>query len=365
LNALCLAALLVVGASAVANASPLWVKPPPAPLPELPEPPDIEAEAWLVFDERNEVILAEHNADTPLPMASATKLMTALLAVEMGDLSSPVQVSRRAAEMAGSSVNLMEGEVFLLRTLIRALLIRSGNDAATAVAEHLGGSVEEFVVLMNERAGELGLENTSYANPHGLDHPDQFSSARDLLALAREVMEHEELAEAVGTGQISLRDAPTGEQRVYSNTNDLLSEYEGTFGIKTGFTNDAGRVLVAGAERGERRLLSVVMKTQQHFSDTRVLFDYGFLSFGSVPGLVSSQFRLTRDQVLTVSSPPSTSSTTTTVPVEVMEEQVESEPASVEVAVPGDTVAIRAGSTPEGFFDLLSWMVRLFSSENS
>lgn len=363
MNALGLALSLVLGVAAVAYASPLWVEPPPVPLLEPPEPPAVEAEAWLLFDEGNEVTLAEHNADTPLPMASTTKLMTALLAVEMGDLSSPVQVSRRAAEMAGSNVFLTEGEVFLLRTLVRALLIRSGNDAATAVAEHLGGSMEEFVVLMNERAGELGLENTSYANPHGLDHPDQYSSARDLLTLTREVMKHEELAEAVGTAQISLRDTPAGDQRVYSNTNDLLSEYEGMFGVKTGFTSGAGRVLVAGAERGERRLLSVVMKTQQSFSDTRALLDYGFLSFGSIPGLVSSQLRLTRDQVLAVSPPPTTSSSTTLVS-EVVEEQVETEPVSVEPVEPDAPVAVRAGDTPDGVFDLLSWMLRLFSYGN-
>ena len=355
---------MVVGAAAVAYASPLWVEPPPIPLIEAPEPPVVEAESWLLFDDRNEVVLAEHNADVRLPMASTTKLMTALLAVEMGDLSSPVQVSREAAEVAGSGVNLIEGEVFLLRTLVRALLIRSGNDAATAVAEHLGGSTEEFVVLMNQRARELGLEDTVYANAHGLDHPDQYSTARDLLSLTREVMKHEELAEAVGTGQISLRDAPTGDQRVYSNTNDLLSEYEGMFGVKTGFTSGAGRVLVAGAERGDRRLLSVVMKTADHFADTRALLDYGFLSFGSVPGLVAGQLRLSRVQVLAANVPPTTISTTTTTtsPPELDEELIETDPDSVEEAIVEGPVAVRVGGTPEGVFDILSWMLRLFSS---
>lgn len=355
---------MVVGAAAVAYASPLWVEPPPIPLIEAPEPPVVEAESWLLFDDRNEVVLAEHNADVRLPMASTTKLMTALLAVEMGDLSSPVQVSREAAEVAGSGVNLIEGEVFLLRTLVRALLIRSGNDAATAVAEHLGGSTEEFVVLMNQRARELGLEDTVYANAHGLDHPDQYSTARDLLSLTREVMKHEELAEAVGTGQISLRDAPTGDQRVYSNTNDLLSEYEGMFGVKTGFTSGAGRVLVAGAERGDRRLLSVVMKTADHFADTRALLDYGFLSFGSVPGLVAGQLRLSRVQVLAANVPPTTISTTTTTtsPPELDEELIETDPDSVEEPIVEGPVAVRVGGTPEGVFDILSWMLRLFSS---
>lgn len=356
MNLLCLAALIVVFAGAAASASPLWIEPPPIPWTSPPAPPAIQAEAWLLFDDRNEAVLAEHNADVQLAMASTTKLMTALLAVEISDLSSPVQVSRRAAGVQGATVNVAEGEVFLLRTLVRAFLIRSGNDAAVAVAEHVGGSVEEFVTLMNQRATELGLENTSYANPHGLDHPEQYSTAQDLLTLTREVLKHPELAEAVGTGQIALRDAPTGGERVFSNTNRLLSDYEGMFGVKTGFTDDAGRVLVAGADREGRRLLSVVMKTDDHFAETEALLNYGFDFFGSTPGMATTQLRLSRDQVLA----PPVSFTTTTTTAAVME--VEAEASPVEVAVAGEPVAIRVGRTPEGVLDLLGWMLRLFSS---
>ena len=348
---------MVVLASAVARASPLWVELPPIPVASAPDPPPIGAESWLLFDDSNEVVLAEQDADVPLPMASTTKLMTALLATEIGDLSSPVQVSRSAAGVAGAGVNLVEGEVFLLRTLVRALLIRSGNDAASAVAQHVGGSVEAFVALMNERAGELGLENTSYANPHGLDDPDQYSTARDLLTLAREVLQHPELAEAVATEEISLRDTPAGETRVYTNTNRLLSDYEGMFGIKTGYTNDAGRVLVAGAERQGRRLLSIVMRSEDHFADTRALMDYGFNSFGSVPGLVSTQLRITREQVLAPALSTITTTTTTTAAADAQVEMETAEAVNTDAAA-----AVRVGRTPEGVLDILGWMLRIFSS---
>ena len=358
-----MAALMVVLVGAAAAASPLWIEPPPVPVMSAADPPAIEAESWLLFDESNEVVLAERNADTRLPMASTTKLMTALLAVEIGDLSSPVQVSRRAAGVGGAGVNLIEGEVFLLRTLVRALLIRSGNDAAIAVAERVGGSVEDFVDLMNQRAEELGLHDTSYANPHGLDHPDQYSTARDLLTLTREVLKHPELAEAVATGQIALRDAPTGETRIYPNTNKLLADYEGMFGVKTGYTEDAGRVLAAGAERQGRRLISVVMKTGDHFGATAELLDYGFNSFGSIPGLVSAQLRLSRDQVL--SSYVSSTTTTTTAPAAETPMDTGTDTETVELEATREEVAVRVGRTPQGVLDLLGWILRLFSSPSS
>lgn len=344
---------MVVSIGNAAAASPLWVEPPPIPWTQLSDPPDIAAESWLLYDDTNGVVLAEESADFPRPMASTTKLMTALLAVELGDLSSPVQVSGGAVSVGESEVGLVEGEVFLLRTLVRALLIRSGNDAAYAVAEHVGGSVGEFVTLMNQRAAELGMEGTSYANPHGLDHPDQYSTARDLLILTRQVLTHPELAEAVATRQIALREAPTGEERVFSNTNQLLFDYEGTLGVKTGYTDNAGRVLVAGAERQGERLLLVVMKTTDHFADATALLDYGFQSSGAIPGLVSTQLRLSREQVLAASLP----LTTTTVSSETVADTV-----SVEVLVTSELVAIRVGRTPEGLGDVLGWMLRLFSS---
>ncbi len=340
---------------ATATASPLWVEPPPLPWTLVSDPPEIAAESWLLFDDRHGVVLAEHNADQPRPMASTTKLMTALLAVEVGDLSSPVRVSEAAVSVGEAGVDLVEGEVFLLRTLVRALLIRSGNDAAYAVAENVGGSAGEFVALMNRRASELGLEGTSYANPHGLDHPDQYSTARDLLVLTRAALLHPELAEAVTTRQISLRDSPDGLERVYTNTNQLLFDYEGTIGVKTGYTNDAGRVLVAGAEREGRRLLAVVMNSADHFDEARTLLDYGFDSFGSVPGLAFAELRISRSELLADLVTPTTSAV---LPAETVETP------EVEVVVTREPVAVRVGKPPGGLADLLGWMMGIFSPED-
>ena len=341
---------------ATATASPLWVEPPPLPWTLVPDPPHLAAESWLLFDERHGVVLAEHNADQPRPMASTTKLMTALLAVEVGDLSSPVRVSEAAVSVGEAGVDLVEGEVFLLRTLVRALLVRSGNDAAYAVAENVGGSAQEFVAMMNQRATELGLVNTSYANPHGLDHPDQYSTARDLLVLTQAALSYPELVEAVATRQISLRDSPDGQERVYTNTNQLLFDYEGAIGVKTGYTDDAGRVLVAGAERQGRRLLAVVMNTEDHFAEARTLLDYGFDSFGSVPGLAFSDLQISRSQVLAEPTTPTTSAAS---PVEAAEAP------EVEVVITRRPVAIRVGETPGGLGDLLVWMLGIFSSGDS
>lgn len=350
----CLATLLVTVMGATATASPLWVEPPPLPWTPAPDPPELSAESWLLFDERNGVVLAEHNADQPRPMASTTKLMTALLAVELGDLSSPVRVSEGAVSVGEAGVELVEGEVFLLRTLVRALLVRSGNDAAYAVAENVAGTADAFVALMNQRAAELGLRSTSYANPHGLDHPDQYSTARDLLVLTRVALSHPELAEAVATHQISLRDSPDGQERVFTNTNQLLFDYEGTIGVKTGYTDDAGRVLVAAAERRGRRLLAVVMNTEDHFSEARTLLDYGFGFFESVPGLALADLQISRSQVLAESAPPAADAG--------LPAEEEEAPVPVEVVITREPVAIRVGQPPRGLGDLLGWMLGIFSS---
>ena len=208
---------------------------------------------------------------------------------------------------------------------------------------------------MNRRASELGLENTSYANPHGLDHPDQYSTARDLLVLTRAALLHPELAEAVTTRQISLRDSPDGLERVYANTNQLLFDYEGTIGVKTGYTNDAGRVLVAGAEREGRRLLAVVMNSADHFDEARTLLDYGFDSFGSVPGLAFAELRISRSELLADLVTPTTSAV---LPAETVETP------EVEVVITREPVAVRVGKPPGGLADLLGWMMGIFSSED-
>ncbi len=172
---------------------------------------------------------------------------------------------------------------------MRGLLIRSGNDAAIAVAESVGGSVEGFVDLMNERAAELGLEHTSFANPHGLDQSNHYSSAADLLSLGRAAMANPEFAEAVATRRLRLPDAPDGSLRIAETTNRLLLDYPGAIGVKTGFTFQAGLVLVAAAERNGRRLYAVVMGSEgegAHFRDATALLDHGFEGLRIIPAVI-------------------------------------------------------------------------------
>lgn len=254
---------------------------PPIPVERIPPlpAPVVSAPAWILYDETNDVVLDSRDPDTPRPMASTTKVMTGLLALESGALDEIVTVSQRAADVGEAEIGLVAGERIPLEMLVYSLLLRSANDAAVAVAEHIGGSVEGFVDRMNQRAAELGLDSTAFANPHGLDATGHVSSPRDLLDLARAAMENEHFAEMVGTAAFRIVDAPDGTRRVAESTNTMLQTYRGTFGVKTGFTFQAGLVFVGGAERDGRRLWVVVMGSEGtggHFVDATRLLDHGF-----------------------------------------------------------------------------------------
>jgi serine-type D-Ala-D-Ala carboxypeptidase (penicillin-binding protein 5/6) len=254
---------------------------PPRPIERVPPmpPPAVSAPAFILYDETNDIVLAELDADSSRPMASTTKLMTGLLAVESGRMDETVTVSARATSIGEASIGLVAGERLPMEDLVFALLLRSGNDAATAVAEHLGGSVEGFVAMMNARASELGMSETSFANPHGLDVTGHHSSPRDLLTLARAVADNPRLAEMMALTRHPIPNAPDGTVRVAESTNQLLSTYRGTFVGKTGFTFRAGLVYAGGAEREGRRLYVVVMGSEGaggHFSDAAALLDHGF-----------------------------------------------------------------------------------------
>ena len=258
----------------------------PAPTQEgLPDPgpPDVTAKAWILYDASTDAVLASVQPDERRSVASTTKIMTGLLAVERGDFEEVVTISQRAADTGEREIGLVPGEEVTLGALVKAALIHSGNDAATAIAEHIGGSVEGFVDLMNQRAEELGLRNTSFANPHGLDAPGHYSSARDMLNLAREAMQHEEFRDIVRSRIVVFPEAPDGSKRIGTATNLLLGDYEGASGIKTGFTFQALLTFVASAERQDRRLYAVVLGSEgsrAHLSDARRLFDYGFEDLG-------------------------------------------------------------------------------------
>lgn len=285
---LTVAGLLASGIPTTAQAAPLVIPEPPR---EggltIPNQPTLTADSWVLYDADAELILAGSSADERRPMASTTKIMTALVALKYGDLSDLVTISERAAEVGEAEVGLIPGERLRLELLVTALVVRSANDAAMAVAEHIGGSVEGFVQMMNDEAQAMGLENTYFENPHGLDGDRHYSSARDLLEMALAAMSYPEFRQMTTTTETRFPPAPDGIERVLRTTNKLLEEYPGTIGVKTGYTGRAGLVFVAGAEREERTLFSVVMGSEGHFADTRRLLDWGFESFRSV-AIVSS-----------------------------------------------------------------------------
>lgn len=242
-------------------------------------PPYVTASAWIIYDETTDMVLASSNAETSRPMASITKIMTVLLALEQGNLSDQVLISEKAAGTGGQEIGLVAGETVPLSALVRAAMIRSGNDSAAAIAEHIGGSIDGFVDMMNERAVELGMNDTRFANPHGLDTEDHYSTPRDMLIVARQAMSIPEFAEIARARMMVFPDSPTGTARSASNTNRILNSYEGTIGIKTGETPNAGLTYVGAAERDGRRLFVVVFNSvgsKAHFSDAISLFDWGF-----------------------------------------------------------------------------------------
>ena len=215
-------------------------------------------------------VLYERNADRKMLIASTTKILTALVAIEEGDLHDSVKVSREAAYTEGSAMYLTEGETLTLETLLYGVLLCSGNDAAVAVAQHVGGSVKGFVALMNEKARELGMEDTSFANPSGLDDDGHYSTARDMARLAVYAAGNHTFARLCSTRSVTVGG------RTMTNHNRLLRTVPGCIGMKTGYTRAAGRTLVSAAERDGRRLVAVTLQDGNDWADHAALYDWGF-----------------------------------------------------------------------------------------
>jgi D-alanyl-D-alanine carboxypeptidase len=244
--------------------------------------PSVSAEAAAMIDVKSGRILYQKNADEKLPIASLTKIMTAIVAIEEGNLSDMVTTSPQAVGVEGSSIYLRLGEKLSLEDMLYGLMLRSGNDAAVAIAEHIGGSVEGFAFLMNEKAEYLGLENTHFVNPHGLDHPEHYSSARDLAILTAYALKNPTFHKIVST---QVKTAPLegmNWDRKWHNKNKMLRIYEGADGVKTGFTKIAKRCLVSSATRGDRQIAVVVLNDGNDWNDSASLLDYGFHDFQEV-----------------------------------------------------------------------------------
>lgn len=232
------------------------------------------ASAAILMDGESGRVLYAHNADERRPIASITKLMTALVAVELcPDLSAEVTVRQEWTGVEGSSMYLKPGEQLTMEALLYGLLLSSGNDAALAVAGSCCETVEDFVAEMNETAARLGMANTHFANPNGLDDPEHYSTARDIALLAQAVLAQETLRRIAGTKTITIAG------RYLANHNKLLWRYEGCTGLKTGYTDEAGRTLVSSAKRDGQELIAVTLNAPNDWSDHAALFDYGFSSY--------------------------------------------------------------------------------------
>ncbi|NOZ49935.1 MAG: D-alanyl-D-alanine carboxypeptidase [Chloroflexi bacterium] len=238
-------------------------------LTELRAGPQVDATAAIIMDRRSQTILWSKNADKALPMASTTKLMTAWVAMQHLQPDDIVIVSP-AALVGNASIGLTTGEQVSVRTLLYGALLPSGNDAATQLAISAAGNVPTFVQWMNDQAQAWGLRNTHFVNPHGLDAPGHVSSARDLAVLADHVLNDPVLAEIVGTAAINI-----GGYALQS-TNQLLSSFDGAYGVKTGTTDAAGEVLIEAARRPGGDVITVVLHSPNRFAETQQLLDFYF-----------------------------------------------------------------------------------------
>jgi serine-type D-Ala-D-Ala carboxypeptidase (penicillin-binding protein 5/6) len=254
-----------------------------------PGQPELHAQSWALTDAETGMYLAGKNPDDRLPIASTTNIMTALVVLEEGvDLDEKVVVSKQAERYVGftySNVGLIAGERLTVRDLLVAALVPSGTDAVYALAEHLGdGSVDRFVEKMNQEADSMGLKNTHFANPAGLDSPGNYSSARDLATLARAAMEHPTFADMVGKREATIS-TQNREIEVF-NTNYLLYSYREVTGIKTGTSPEAGPCLIASAEAGAESYVAVVLGArddQYRFEAAQVALGYGFDGYEQRP----------------------------------------------------------------------------------
>lgn len=233
---------------------------------------------YAVIEVSSGRLLNGSNENLRLPMASTTKAMTALVVLENASLTDIVEIPQAAVGIEGSSVYLKKGERFTVEELLYALMLRSGNDAAVALAVHTSGSVEEFVRKMNERAVLMGLKDTKFVNPHGLHDENHYTTAYELALIAAEGLKNPHFKRIVSTKNIVI-DGEGHEKRYFANKNKILYNYEGATGVKTGFTRDSGRCLIASAERNGMEVVAVALNYYDYFELTARLMDEAFGNF--------------------------------------------------------------------------------------
>lgn len=240
----------------------------------------VSARSGVLMEAVTGRVIWEQNGEERLPMASTTKILTALLTLEQPGLDEPFTVNADAIRVEGTSMGLTEGAEVTLRTLAAGMLLSSGNDAANAAAVRVAGSLADFVMLMNRRAAQLGMADTCFETPSGLDGQNHYSTARDMALLARAALQNEDFAAICSQKSGKYCYGAPPYERWLKNHNRLLSEYEGCIGVKTGFTKKAGRCLVSAAEREGITLICVTLNDPDDWKDHKALFNWGFSKIG-------------------------------------------------------------------------------------
>ncbi len=240
----------------------------------------VTARAAALYLPERDIFLFEKMEDERLPMASTTKIMTALVTIENADLDDTVTVTEESVGIEGSSLYLKAGDTVTVEDLIYALMLRSANDAASALAIHVSGDIDSFSELMNNKAKSLGLTDTSFRNPHGLDSDGHYTTAHDLAIIAAEAMKSPTLREITSTYKRTVY--VSGSERTVVNHNKLLRSYEGAVGVKTGFTKRSGRCLVSAAERDGVLMIAVTLDAPNDWKDHTSLLDLGFSSINTI-----------------------------------------------------------------------------------
>lgn len=237
---------------------------------------DVSAKACIMIEATTGNIIYEKNSHDVLPMASTTKIMTTILSLESGDLDTPFIVDSNAIKVEGSSMGLLEGDTVTKRALCYGMMLPSGNDSANATAVKIGGSIENFASMMNSKAKEIGMNNTLFVTPSGLDEGGHSSTAYDMALLTRYALKNPDFREICGSSSAQVQFGNPPYNRWLKNTNKLLNMCEGVIGVKTGFTDDAGRCLVSACERNGITLIVITLNAPNDWNDHISLYDYGF-----------------------------------------------------------------------------------------
>ncbi len=241
---------------------------------------DIQVPAAVVIDFDTGRVLYDKNGDEKRKMASLTKIMTSILLVENCDMEEQIEVPKKAAQIGGSTVGLKAGDTVTAKSLLYGMLLPSGNDCAYTVAIHLGGTIENFAKMMNDKAKVLGLTSTNFVNPHGLDNENHYTTAKEMAYLTRYALKNPYIDEAVKTKSITINFGSF--TKTLNNTNSLLRTYEKADGVKTGFTNGAERCLVSSATDNDRRYICVVLgatTTKIRFNTSKLLLEETFKKY--------------------------------------------------------------------------------------